>query len=229
MTDSAAGRRRCISRAGGTTWSIADNFARRAADAELGAESLTPIASLDTRLAAWHEMAWPRGSASTGSTWPRTTTSCCAICCCELAPDAVVHFAEQRAAPYSMKSARHKRYTVDNNLNATHNVLAAIVETGLDSHVVHLGTMGVYGYGGRRHEDPGGLPERARSTADDGADVEQEILYPANPGSVYHMTKTPGPAALRVLQQERRGQGHRPAPGDRLGHPDRTRRGSTSG
>src|SRR5690606_37484166 len=62
-------------------------------------------------------------------------------------PDALVHFAEQRAAPYSMKSPAHKRYTVDNNVNATHNVLCALVETGLDAHLVHLGTMGVYGYG----------------------------------------------------------------------------------
>ena len=62
-------------------------------------------------------------------------------------PNALVHFAEQRAAPYSMKSRRHKRYTVGNNLNATNNVLAAVVESGLDIHLVHLGTMGVYGYG----------------------------------------------------------------------------------
>ena len=53
----------------------------------------------------------------------------------------------QRAAPYSMKSSGHKRYTVNNNLNATHNLLAAIVESDVDVHVVHLGTMGVYGYG----------------------------------------------------------------------------------
>ena len=59
-------------------------------------------------------------------------------------PDSVVHFAEQRAAPYSMKSSATKRYTVDNNVNGTHNLLAAIVESGLDIHVVHLGTMGVY-------------------------------------------------------------------------------------
>src|SRR6202000_1106550 len=62
-------------------------------------------------------------------------------------PDAVVTFAEQRAAPYSMKSSKHKRYTVNNNVAATRNLLAAIVEAELDPHVVHLGTMGVYGYG----------------------------------------------------------------------------------
>ena len=58
-------------------------------------------------------------------------------------PDTLVHFAEQRAAPYSMKNAACKRYTIENNLGATHNVLCAIVESGLDIHLVHLGTMGV--------------------------------------------------------------------------------------
>jgi UDP-sulfoquinovose synthase len=108
----------------------------------------------------------------------------------EWQPEAIVHFAEQRAAPYSMKSAWHKRYTVDNNVNATHNLLAAVVESGVDAHIVHLGTMGVYGYGAA----PGvRIPEgylRVKMETDSGADVEQEILFPANPGSVYHMTKT---------------------------------------
>ena len=107
----------------------------------------------------------------------------------ESAPDAVVHFAEQRAAPYSMKSPLHKRYTVDNNINATHNVLVAIVESGVDIHLVHLGTMGVYGYGTAGIKIPEGYLQ-VKIDADDGRTVEQEILYPANPGSVYHMTKT---------------------------------------
>ena len=104
-------------------------------------------------------------------------------------PDAIVHFAEQRAAPYSMKSAVHKRYTVDNNLNATHDVCAAIVESGRDIHLVHLGTMGVYGYGTAGMKIPEGyLPIQVETPA--GERIEQEILYPANPGSIYHMTKT---------------------------------------
>ncbi len=107
----------------------------------------------------------------------------------DVRPDAVVHFAEQRAAPYSMKSSWHKRYTVDNNIGATHNLLAAIVEARLDAHVVHLGTMGVYGYGTAGVKLPEGyLP--VRMDADNGSEVEQEILYPVNPGSVYHLTKT---------------------------------------
>src|SRR5690349_21065223 len=104
-------------------------------------------------------------------------------------PDAVVHFAEQRAAPYSMKSSWHKRYTVNNNLNATNNLLAAIVESGLDIHVVHLGTMGVYGYGTAGMTIPEGYL-RVKVEGDHGETIEQEILYPPNPGSIYHMTKT---------------------------------------
>jgi len=103
-------------------------------------------------------------------------------------PDAIIHFAEQRAAPYSMKSPRHKRYTVDNNLNATHDVLAAIVESGLDIHLVHLGTMGVYGYGTAGMKIPEGYLNVKVPV--EGDLIDQEILYPANPGSIYHMTKT---------------------------------------
>jgi UDP-sulfoquinovose synthase len=106
----------------------------------------------------------------------------------EQKPDVIIHFAEQRAAPYSMKSPRHKRYTVDNNLNATHNVLCAIVESGIDAHLVHLGTMGVYGYGTAGMKIPEGYL-KIKVDSDKGCQ-EQEILYPANPGSIYHMTKT---------------------------------------
>ena len=167
---------------------IVDNFARRNADIELEAASLTPIAPLGTRLAAWRELTGREigfHRLNVAQDYDRLLALLR-----ELRPDAVVHFAEQRAAPYSMKSSWHKRYTVDNNVNATHNLLAALVESEVDTHVVHLGTMGVYGYGAA----PGvKIPEgylRVRMERDDGSDVEQEILYPANPGSVYHMTKT---------------------------------------
>jgi UDP-sulfoquinovose synthase len=105
-------------------------------------------------------------------------------------PEAVVHFAEQRAAPYSMKSSATKRYTVDNNVNGTHNLLAAIVESGLDVHIVHLGTMGVYGYGSHRGAT---IPEgylTVEVPQPDGSRFTEKILHPTNPGSVYHMTKT---------------------------------------
>ena len=104
-------------------------------------------------------------------------------------PDVIIHFAEQRAAPYSMKSSWHKRYTVNNNLNATNDVLCAIVESKVDVHLVHLGTMGVYGYGSAGMKIPEGYLKVFMNT-DEGDQVEQEILYPFNPGSIYHMTKT---------------------------------------
>jgi UDP-sulfoquinovose synthase len=166
---------------------IVDNFARRNADIELEAQSLTPIQPMGTRLAAWKEVT----GRQIGFTRLNVATDFAELVdlLSELRPDAIVHFAEQRAAPYSMKSAGHKRYTVNNNINATHNLLAAIVESGVDAQVVHLGTMGVYGYSNVGVRIPEGyLP--VKMTADDGSEVEQEILYPANPGSVYHMTKT---------------------------------------
>jgi len=166
---------------------IVDNFARRGADAELQAPSLTPIASLETRLAAWREVSG-REIGFTALNVAEDYEELVALLQL-LRPDAVVHFAEQRAAPYSMRSSWHKRYTVNNNLNATNNLLVALVESGVDAQVVHLGTMGVYGYGAAGVTVPEGYL-RVRMEGDDGADVEQEILYPPNPGSVYHMTKT---------------------------------------
>jgi UDP-sulfoquinovose synthase len=87
-----------------------------------------------------------------------------------------------------MKSARHKRYTVSNNVCATHDVLAAIVESGLDIHLAHLGTMGVYGYGSAGVAVPEGYLTVRVETAEGWA--TREILYPASPGSIYHLTKT---------------------------------------
>ncbi len=166
---------------------IVDNLSRRKIDIELEVESLTPIRSVSTRLAAWEEVSGRRilfENIDVSENYARLLNLLR-----DFNPDAIVHFAEQRAAPYSMKSSYHKRYTVDNNLNATNNVLAAIVEAGIDAHLVHLGTMGVYGYGTAGMKIPEGyLPVTIET--DDGRQVRQEILYPANPGSIYHMTKT---------------------------------------
>ena len=166
---------------------IVDNFARREADIELEASSLTPIAPMGKRLRTWKELTGKEigfDRFDLAEHYHRLLTLLE-----DWQPDAIVHFAEQRAAPYSMKSSWHKRYTVSNNLNVTNNVLAAIVESGLDIHVVHLGTMGVYGYGTAGIKIPEGYL-RIQIPTDDGRTVESEILYPANPGSIYHLTKT---------------------------------------
>ena len=166
---------------------IVDNFARRNADVELEAQSLTPITPLGTRIAAWQELTGREIAFHRLNVAEDYRELLDLLVAWQ--PAAIVHFAEQRAAPYSMKSSWHKRYTVNNNVNATHNLLAALVESGLDAHIVHLGTMGVYGYGTAGLKIPEGYL-RVRIDTDDGAEVEQEILYPVNPGSVYHMTKT---------------------------------------
>ena len=166
---------------------IVDNLARRNADVELEADSLTPIQPIGTRLAAWKEITGreiPFYRFDVADNYRQLLDLLL-----EWQPEAVVHFAEQRAAPYSMKSPWHKRYTVNNNVNATHNLLAALVDAQSEAHVVHLGTMGVYGYGTAGVKIPEGYL-RVKIDTDDGTEVEQEILYPVNPGSVYHMTKT---------------------------------------
>jgi UDP-sulfoquinovose synthase len=166
---------------------IVDNLSRRKIDVELEVESLTPIAPMSTRLTAWKEVS----GKTIGFRLLDVARDYEALL--DLIRDekieALVHFAEQRAAPYSMKGSRQKRYTVDNNLNATHNVLCAVVDSGRDVHVVHLGTMGVYGYGTAGMKIPEGYLN-VQVAKPDGKVVEQAILYPANPGSVYHMTKT---------------------------------------
>ena len=166
---------------------VVDNFSRRWIDAELGAESLTPITTMDVRLRAWRqttgkEIVFHNVDASRDFEEIKRLLV-------HYKPIALVHFAEQRAAPYSMKSAKHKIYTVNNNLNATNNILAAVVEVDPSIHCVHLGTMGVYGYGTVGSIIPEGY-FKVKVPLPDGTYADQEILYPANPGSIYHMTKT---------------------------------------
>jgi UDP-sulfoquinovose synthase len=165
---------------------IVDNLSRRKIDLELEVNSLTPISFIGERLQAWKEVS--------GNTigFENIDISDNYVKLLNLIndtkPDSIIHFAEQRSAPYSMKGSYGKRYTVNNNLNATNNMLAAIVESELDIHVVHLGTMGVYGYGTAGMKIPEGYLS-IKIPNNSGVDIEQEILYPPSPGSIYHMTK----------------------------------------
>ena len=165
---------------------IADNLSRRWIDTELGVQSLTPMDSIQERRRVWHEVTghdigFERIDVATDYSGLKSWLG-------DLRPDAIVHLAKQRAAPYSMKSDQHKNYTVSNNVNASHQVLNALVELSLDAHLVHIGTMGVYGYANVGATIPEGyLPVDIR--LDDGSTETLEILYPANPGSIYHMTK----------------------------------------
>jgi UDP-sulfoquinovose synthase len=166
---------------------IVDNLSRREIDLELEVESLTPIRPMGERIRVWQELTGKEigfVNLDLAEEYERFEGLLR-----ELSPDAIVHFGEQRAAPYSMRNSIAKRYTVDNNVRATHNVLVAIVSSGLDIALVHLGTMGVYGYG---WSGSAPIPEgylTVKVPTPDG-DIDREILHPANPGSVYHLTKT---------------------------------------
>jgi UDP-sulfoquinovose synthase len=161
---------------------IIDDLSRRKIDVELGASSLTPISTPEVRVATWNEMSGKDLKyvyMDLANEYDRFLQLIK-----DEKPDTMVHFAEQRAAPYSMKNSATKRYTIENNMGATHNALCAIVESELDVHLVHLGTMGVYGYGNSGGEIPEGYID---VTLPGGR--EKNILHPAYPGSIYHSTK----------------------------------------
>ncbi|AZB64081.1 NAD-dependent epimerase/dehydratase family protein [Cereibacter sphaeroides] len=164
---------------------IVDNLSRRWIDTELGVQSLTPMDSIQERCRIWHQ---ETGQRLHFHLLDLREYDRIRAWLAEYRPEAIIHFAEQRAAPYSMKSDRHKVYTVNNNVNATHNLLAAMVETGIDAHLVHLGTMGVYGYSTVGAPIPEGYLDVSVETP--AGPKELEILYPTRPGSVYHMTKS---------------------------------------
>ncbi|MCO1335325.1 NAD-dependent epimerase/dehydratase family protein [Microbulbifer sp. OS29] len=167
---------------------IVDDFSRRRIDKELNVQSLTPIFELSERIEAWFELT---GNVIRYVEMDISTKFDDLLNLLEEEkPDSIVHFGEQRAAPYSMKCTSTKNYTISNNICGTHNILNAIVESQRDIHLVHLGTMGVYGYG---HEEPIPIPEGyldVKIDTIDGREITDSIVYPANPGSIYHMTKT---------------------------------------
>jgi UDP-sulfoquinovose synthase len=166
---------------------IVDNLSRRKIDVDLQVESLTPIRPMIERLRAWKEVSGKEIAFHNIDIAADYRKFYDLIC--ELKPDAIVHFAEQRSAPYSMLTEQTKRYTVDNNLSATHNVLCAIVESGLDIHLLHLGSIGVYGYKTVDMEIPEGYLS-VSIHSESGKTLDKEILYPVNPDSIYHMTKS---------------------------------------
>lgn len=157
---------------------IVDNLVRRSYDHEIGAHSLTPIISLQERVAAWHtvsgkSIAYAIGDICDYSFFEGVFTSA--------KPDAVVHFGEQRSAPYSMIDRRHAVYTQHNNVIGTLNLLYAIAEHAPDCHLVKLGTMGEYG-------TPNIDIEEGYITITHNGRTDT-LPYPKQPGSFYHLSK----------------------------------------
>src|SRR6266513_5952760 len=157
---------------------VADNFARRQYDYELGAESLVPIEPLQTRIAAWREVTGKTIGCYIGDLCDAEFTY---RMLAEFKPDAIVHFGEQRAAPYSMIDRKHAVYTQTNNVVGTLNVLYAIAETNPAIHLVKLGTMGEYGTPNIDIEE-GWLQVTHKGRTD-------RVLYPKRPPSFYHLSK----------------------------------------
>jgi UDP-sulfoquinovose synthase len=161
---------------------IVDNLSRRNIDTELGCDSLTPIQPMEVRCQAWKEVSG-KDIKFVNMDVAKDYDQLVQLIKQE-EPDSIVHFAEQRAAPYSMKNSKTKRYTVENNVAGSNNLCCAVIDADVDAHIVHLGTMGVYGYG----TSGGEIPEGYIDVVLPGG-REANILHPAYPGSVYHATK----------------------------------------
>jgi UDP-sulfoquinovose synthase len=157
---------------------LADNFVRRGYDLEMGVASLVPIESLQDRARTWRELTGKRLPIYVGDLCDPVFTHQMVA---DFAPDTIVHFAEQRSAPYSMIDQRHAVHTQVNNVVGNLNVLYAIAELNRDIHLVKLGTMGEYGTPNIDIEE-GWLTVTHNGRTD-------TMLYPKKPGSFYHLSK----------------------------------------
>jgi UDP-sulfoquinovose synthase len=157
---------------------VVDNFARRQYDFEMGVDTLVPIAQLQRRVAVWEEVSGLTIEPFVGDL---TDADFLTETLRRFGPDTVVHFAEQRSAPYSMIDRKHAVYTQVNNVVGTLNLLYAIAETDPSIHLVKLGTMGEYGTPNIDIEE-GFIEITHRGRTD-------LLPYPKQPGSFYHLSK----------------------------------------
>jgi len=157
---------------------VVDNFARRQYDFEMGVDSLVPIRHLQHRVRVWEEVAGLHVEPYVGDL---TDAAFVHRVLREFAPESVVHFAEQRSAPYSMIDQHHAVYTQVNNVVGTLNLLYAIADVDPSIHLVKLGTMGEYGTPNIDIEE-GFIEINHRGRTD-------TLPYPKQPGSFYHLSK----------------------------------------
>ncbi|ACU98352.1 NAD-dependent epimerase/dehydratase family protein [Saccharomonospora viridis] len=157
---------------------VLDNFARRRYDEELGSQSLVPIEDLKVRVAAWKEVSGKEIPMYVGDLLDADFLYRAVR---EFEPEAIIHFGEQRAAPYSMIDREHAVYTQHNNVIGNLNVMYAIAEINPEIHLVKLGTMGEYGTPNIDIEE--GWIEIEHNGRKD------RMLYPKKAGSFYHLTK----------------------------------------
>jgi UDP-sulfoquinovose synthase len=158
--------------------SLVDNFARRQWDRELGVETLTPIRTLSERLSVWQTITGLSIDLFVGDV---ADYGFLADTIKQTEPEVVIHFAEQRSAPYSMIDREHAVSTQVNNVVGTLNLLFALKEFQPDCHLVKLGTMGEYG-------TPNIDIEEGYITIEHNG--RKDVLpFPKQPGSFYHLSK----------------------------------------
>jgi len=157
---------------------VLDNMARRAWDHEIGAESLLPIASLQERVAVWQATTGRHIQAFVGDLTDYTIVEPVIR---DFRPAAIIHYGEQRAAPYSMIDRRHAVFTQVNNISGTLNILYAMADYVPDCHLIKLGTMGEYGTPNIDIEE-GFITITHKGRTD-------TLPYPKQPGSMYHLSK----------------------------------------
>lgn len=155
-----------------------DNLVRRHFDLEHGFDSLLPIYSIQTRVETWKKLTGLSIELFIGDVLDYGDLSAVFQ---KFQPEAIVDFAEQRSAPYSMIDRKHAVYTQTNNVIGTLNLLYAIKEFSPDAHLVKLGTMGEYGTPNIDIEE--GFIEIEHKGRKD------VLPYPKQPGSFYHLTK----------------------------------------
>jgi UDP-sulfoquinovose synthase len=157
---------------------ILDSLVRRHWDNELGVETLTPIAPIQQRIQRWHDLTGKSIDLFVGDI---TNYEFLNIALHKFQPQAIVHFGEQRSAPFSMIDREHAVVTQVNNVVGTLNLLYAMREDFPDCHLVKLGTMGEYG-------TPNIDIEEGYITIEHNG-RKDTLPYPKQPGSMYHLSK----------------------------------------
>jgi UDP-sulfoquinovose synthase len=157
---------------------ILDSLVRRHWDNELGVETLTPIALIQQRLQRWQDLTGKSIDLFIGDI---TNYEFLSKTLHEFQPNALVHFGEQRSAPFSMIDREHAVLTQVNNVVGTLNLLYAMREDFPDCHLVKLGTMGEYG-------TPNIDIEEGYITIEHNG-RKDTLPYPKQPGSMYHLSK----------------------------------------
>jgi UDP-sulfoquinovose synthase len=157
---------------------ILDSLVRRHWDNELGVETLTPIAPIQQRLQRWQDLTNKSIDLFIGDI---TNYEFLHKALHEFQPTAIVHFGEQRSAPFSMIDREHAVLTQVNNVVGTLNLLYIMREDFPDCHLVKLGTMGEYG-------TPNIDIEEGYITIEHNG-RKDTLPYPKQPGSMYHLSK----------------------------------------